>query len=207
MSQDRPETSRRPGARRLPGRPRDPDADEAILDATIELLAESGLRRTTIAAVADRAGVARATIYLRWSSRDRLIAAAARHALGRPPFRPTGDVAADLRAGGREARLVLARPAFLAICPELARALLADEPEVGYDEIAPNRRILADEYRDLAETAGFRTDIAPTLAFDLLVGAHLNHILATGRAPTRAVAEQMTDVILAGLRAPPDGAG
>ena len=44
--------------------------------------------------------------------------------------------------------------------------------------------------------------IAPTIAFDLLVGSQINHILATGRPPTPEVTEQMTQIILAGLRAP-----
>src|SRR6476660_8072783 len=145
-----------------PGRPRNPDVDDAILHATVELLAESGLRRTTIAAVAARAGVARATIYLRWPSRDQLIAAAARHALGRPPFGPSEDLAADLRLGGRQAQYALSQPGFLAIFPEIVRALLTEEPEVSYDEIAPNRTILAREYENQAEAAGFRADIAPT---------------------------------------------
>jgi AcrR family transcriptional regulator len=176
--------------------------DDAILRATVELLAESGLRRTTIAAVAARAGVARATVYLRWPSRDQLITAAARHALGRPPFILSRDLASDLRLGGQEARQELGQPGFLAIFPEIVRALLAEEPQVSYDELAPNRQILAREYRELAEAAGFRVDIAPTIAFDLLVGSQINHILATGQPPTPAVAEQMTEVIIAGLRTP-----
>jgi AcrR family transcriptional regulator len=187
---------------RGPGRPRDPDVDDAILHATVQLLAESGLRRTTIAAVAARAGVARATIYLRWPTRDQLIAAASRHALGRPPFGPSDDLAADLRLGGQQAQQALGHPGFLAILPEIVRGLLSEEPEVSYDDIAPNRMILAREYEDKAEAAGFRVDIAPTIAFDLLIGSQLNYILATGRPPTPQIAGQMADVILAGLRAP-----
>ena len=187
---------------RQPGRPRNVDADDAILRATVGLLAESGLGRTTIAAVAARAGVARATIYLRWATRDQLIAAAARHALGRPPFNLSGDLEVDLRRGTQETQQVLGRPGFLAIFPEIIRALLSEDAAVSYDEIAPNRRNLAREYRELAESSGFRTDIASTVPFDLLVGSHINHIMATGRPPTPEVAAQLTEVILAGLRVP-----
>ena len=187
---------------RGPGRPRDPDVDDVILYATVELLAESGLQKTTVAAVASRAGVARATIYLRWPSRDKLIAAAARHALGRAPFRLSRDLAEDIRLGGQQAQQILGRPGFLAIFPEIVRALMAAEPEMYYDDISPNRRLMAREYQELAKAAGFRADIAPTIAFDLLVGSQINHILATGRPPTPEVTEQLTQVILAGLRAP-----
>jgi AcrR family transcriptional regulator len=190
------------GHHRQPGRPRSVDADDAILRATVELLAQSGLGRTTIAAVAARAGVARATIYLRWATRDQLIAAAARHALGRPPFSLSGDLEVDLRVGTRETQQVLGRPGFLAIFPEIIRALLSEDAAVSYDEIAPNRRNLAREYRELAASSGFRTDIAATVPFDLLVGSHINHIMATGRPPTPQVAAQLTEVILAGLRSP-----
>src|SRR3990170_8095476 len=68
------------------GRPRGPATDAAILQAVIELLAEAGLRGTTVDAVAARAGVARATVYLRWPTRDALLAAAARQALGQPLY-------------------------------------------------------------------------------------------------------------------------
>ena len=152
--------------------------------------------------MAERAGVARATIYLRWPSRDKLIAAAARHALGRAPFSLSRDLATDIRRGGQEAQQVLGRPGFLAIFPEIVRALMAAEPEMSYDDIAPNRRVMAREYQELCVAAGFRSDIAPTIAFDLLIGSQINHILATGRPPTPEVTDQMTQVILAGLRAP-----
>ena len=45
-----------------PGRPRDPQKDEDVLTATRALLAEVGYQRTTIAAVARRAGVGAPTI-------------------------------------------------------------------------------------------------------------------------------------------------
>src|SRR5438067_12612598 len=59
------------------GRPRDPLCDEAILKATIELVAEVGYDRTTLDAVATRAGVSKPTIYRRWpAGKDQLVAAA-----------------------------------------------------------------------------------------------------------------------------------
>jgi AcrR family transcriptional regulator len=46
--------------------------DEAILQATRELLVESGVRALTIEGVAARSGVAKTTIYRRWASRHEL---------------------------------------------------------------------------------------------------------------------------------------
>ncbi|MER5625142.1 helix-turn-helix domain-containing protein [Streptosporangium sp. NPDC002544] len=48
------------------GRPLDSDASQRILRATLEIVAENGLGRTTIEAIARRAGVGRPTVYRRW---------------------------------------------------------------------------------------------------------------------------------------------
>jgi AcrR family transcriptional regulator len=182
------------------GRPRGPATDAAILQAVIELLAEAGLRGTTVDAVAARAGVARATVYLRWPTRDALIAAAARQALGQPLYPLTGHLATDLGTGAMRARAALAQPLFVAIFPELARGLLAHSPATAYDEIAPNRQRLAEELRATAVTDGYRTDVDPTLPFDLIVGATLNHLLATGSTPSEADTARMVEVVVDGLR-------
>ena len=58
------------------GRPRDPEADEAILRAALELFAERGVDGTSIEQIAKRAGVARLTVYRRWSSKEELLAQA-----------------------------------------------------------------------------------------------------------------------------------
>jgi AcrR family transcriptional regulator len=61
-------------APRAPGRPRSERADRAIVDATLELIAEAGFDGLTVEAVAARAGVGKATIYRRFSCRDALVA-------------------------------------------------------------------------------------------------------------------------------------
>ncbi len=59
---------------RSPGRPRSEDANRAIVEATLDLIAEHGLTGLSVEAVAARAGVGKATIYRRWAGRDDLIA-------------------------------------------------------------------------------------------------------------------------------------
>jgi AcrR family transcriptional regulator len=63
-------------APRGPGRPRDSRADEAILAAALDLLAEVGPTGLSVEEVAARAGVSKATIYRRWPTKDDLVAAA-----------------------------------------------------------------------------------------------------------------------------------
>lgn len=183
------------------GRPRATGADEAIVHATLDLLAEVGLEGTTIRAIAERVGVARATIYLRWPSRDALITAAVQLAMGGPPFLMTGDLREDMRRSADRARKVFGQPTFQAVLPEIIRAFLSRNPATTYDVLAPNRRKIAEEYAELASDTGFRTDIEPDVVVDLLIGGHLNHLLATGHAPSERLSKQMLEVVVAGLRA------
>lgn len=63
---------------RRPGRPRSPEADEAILAAAVEVFTESGYDGLTVEGVAARAGVGKATIYRRYPCKVDLVVAAAR---------------------------------------------------------------------------------------------------------------------------------
>jgi AcrR family transcriptional regulator len=64
------ETSRRPG------RPRSEQAEQAIIEATLDLFAEKGFEGVCVEAVAARAGVGKATIYRRWPNKEELLLAA-----------------------------------------------------------------------------------------------------------------------------------
>ena len=60
---------------RAPGRPRSVEADRAILDATLVLLAEVGPTALSVEEVASRAGVGKTTIYRRFATKDDLVVA------------------------------------------------------------------------------------------------------------------------------------
>ena len=60
--------------------------------------------------------------------------------------------------------------------------------------------LIVDEYRALAGKAGLRTDVDADLVVDLLIGGLLNHLLVTGTVPTHGDAEQVAEILLAGLR-------
>ena len=88
------------GEPRRPGRPRSEQADQAIIDATLEVFAESGPDGLCIEQVAARAGVGKATIYRRWPGKEDLLVDAigvAAHAAA-PAAGPVGPGRPD-RAG------------------------------------------------------------------------------------------------------------
>ncbi|MGH8877754.1 MAG: TetR/AcrR family transcriptional regulator [Stackebrandtia sp.] len=61
-------------AARPKGRPRSTAAGEAITEATLDLIAESGsIESLSIEAIAARAGVGKATVYRRWPNKEALI--------------------------------------------------------------------------------------------------------------------------------------
>ena len=78
------------------GRPRSEEAHQAILDATLDLLAEVGFSALTVEGVASRAGVGKATIYRRWPSKLPLVV----EAFGQLPALEdvdTGSLVGDLK--------------------------------------------------------------------------------------------------------------
>ena len=83
----------------MTGRPRSQQANDAILDAALDALVEDGYAGMTIEDVATRAGVGKATIYRRWTSKAEIVVEALRcHAASDVPLVDTGDVRADVLA-------------------------------------------------------------------------------------------------------------
>ena len=133
---------------RPPGRPRDAAIDELVLRATLDLLAERGMEATTIQAVSDRTGIARATIYLRWPGRSALILA--RPALGgrAAALRAQWGYRHRLRARRRAGRSTSSRSRCSSprCRPSWARSSAREgsAPDVTFDTLFPNRRRLID---------------------------------------------------------------
>ena len=79
-------------------RRRGSELERAILEATVQELADVGYAELRMDAVAARAGAGKASLYKRWPNRAALVAAAARHlgATSQPCSPPTGNLRRDL---------------------------------------------------------------------------------------------------------------
>jgi AcrR family transcriptional regulator len=189
---------------RGPGRPRDESADSSILAAAVGLLQEGGSEHLTVSAVVARSGVARATVYRRFPTRELLLAGAIRAVKGRDPYPISGNVETDLGRAVAQVRLVFGEPQFRAVLPALVHDLLLDDAADGvsetWDRIAPNHRRFAEEYAENAAADGLRTDVDGYAAANLIFGSLLAAFLSTGRQPTRATADAVVDIVLNGLR-------
>ena len=106
------------------GRPRDPEVDRAILQATLRVLTDQGYAGTSIERVAAEAGVGKTAIYRRYASKAELTAAALaslRDAWGPPP--DTGSARNDMIEMLAQAQVAFERGPLL---PMLG-ALLVEE--------------------------------------------------------------------------------
>jgi AcrR family transcriptional regulator len=89
----------RGGRRAGAGRPRRSDADEKILDTTLELLEQRGYGNLRVDDVAAGTGIAKSTIYRRWPSKSALVAASVQRLyLDRVTVPDTGSLRRDLTA-------------------------------------------------------------------------------------------------------------
>ena len=79
------------------GRPRDSGVDRAVLNATLELLAEEGYAHLTMQRVATRAGVGKASLYRRWPTKVALILDVVSRNPGHPAVPDTGSLRDDMR--------------------------------------------------------------------------------------------------------------
>ncbi len=79
-----------------PGRPRDPGVDRRIARAALDLFADAGWAGFAMEAVARRAGVGKASLYLRWTSKEALLTDAVTWRLARVADVDTGTLRGDL---------------------------------------------------------------------------------------------------------------
>src|SRR5947209_12428791 len=119
--------------RKAPGRPRSARADEAIIEAVLDLLADgTPAESLSIEAVAARAGVGKATIYRRWSNKEALLVDAVATVKGEPPTVKGESVRDDLvtllrpfavPARTRAAKIMPCLYSAIQLSPELSRCV------------------------------------------------------------------------------------
>ena len=188
------------------GRPRSKQAEQAILEATTDLLVEKGFKALTIEDVAVRAGVGKATIYRWWQSKGTLaFDAFSAQFLARQPFPDTGtlrgDFLAALRGWMRSVKGTPTGQTLVELIAEVQRdhalaALWRDR------FIEPVR----DHHRVMIQHAIARGELPASpnaeVALDLLFGPAYHRLLQTHLPLTDRFARDVVDVVVAGLVAP-----
>jgi AcrR family transcriptional regulator len=189
------------------GRPRSQEADRAILTATVELLATKGLAAMSIEEVAARAGVGKATIYRRWSSKGLLALDAFVASFRAQQAQPdTGTLRGDLTAALRAwVRAVTRTPMGPMLTGLIAEAQHDAELRAAWRDrvIEP----LRSQHRMMLDRAMARGEIPTSVdrevVLDLFFGA-AQHRLLLGHLPlTDDFVREVVDVILDGIHPRP----
>jgi AcrR family transcriptional regulator len=186
------------------GRPRSQEADQAILTATVDLLAAKGLAAMSIEEVAARAGVGKATIYRRWSSKG-LLALDAFVASFREqqPLPDTGTLRGDLIAALRAWVQAVTRTPM----GPMLTGLIAESQHDTELRAAWRDRVLEPlrgQHRIMLDRAMARGEIPESVdrevVLDLFFGA-AQHRLLLGHLPLNDdFVREVVDVILDGIQ-------
>jgi AcrR family transcriptional regulator len=187
---------------RRPGRPRSEQAEQAIIEATLDLFAELGFEGVCVEAVAARAGVGKATIYRRWPNKEELLLAAF-GSLKSPFPEPEGvSVRDDLLA---MVKVMCADKAD----PRKARryALLLGEGDkyprlmARYKEtvVEPRREVMRAVIRRGVETGELRPDTDVEIAMLTLTGVIMARENTPGAPLDDDFATRLVDGLLLGL--------
>jgi AcrR family transcriptional regulator len=190
---------------RAPGRPRSPEADRAILQAALELLAESGYATLTMERVRERSGVGKATLYRRYGSKEELVRAAIVHLNSDIPMPDdTGSLAGDFAATAQAVLAGAAETGALGLMPRLLSEV-TDDPEMHalFSEhlVEPRRRVVRGIVERAKARGEIRQDVDTDLAVDLMVGPFIYRVIMTGGNPLALGSPaEVLEAALAGLR-------
>jgi AcrR family transcriptional regulator len=190
------------------GRPRSEKARKAILDAAAELLLARGLSAVSMDAVAERAGVSKATIYRWWPTKETLALDAlyTEWATVGPSPRDTGSLRGDLLAMLRPwARLTSSRPYGRVIAALITEAQTDPVFATEYRQrvVEPRRDQARAVFRRAIERGEIPAGTKVEVALDLLYGP-LYHRLLHGHAPLNdRFTQDVIDMALNGIQPAP----
>ena len=190
---------------RAPGRPRSPEADQAIVRATLELLVTRGYEGLSVEEVRRRAGVGKATIYRRYASKAELVKAAIRFVHADLPVpEDTGSFESDFAAvallAGERAQATNAAVMMPRLMSEAAQ-----DPELFelFDAalVQPRRKVIGAIVERAKARGEIRPDVDVDLVIDLIAGPMLYRLIIAGGDLSRLRAPgEVVRAILDGIR-------
>lgn len=172
------------------------EVHDAIVDTTLKLVADHGLRSVTMSQIAEETGIGRATLYKYFPSVEAILVAwHERHVAGHlEHLSQIRD-----RSGDAHERLKAVLGAYALISHESRDAELATLVHRG-ESFERTQRQVNDLIRDLlaeaAEAGVIRNDVAP----EELANYCLHALAAASDLPSRAAVHRLVTVTLAGLR-------
>jgi AcrR family transcriptional regulator len=196
---------RRIEKRRAAGRPRSPEVHSAILDAAIALIRDVGYDAVSMDGIAARAGVGKAALYRRWTSKEALVVEALGRLVATMSVPDTGTLADDVRLIMRTHLHMYADPASGLLLSGIVAAMARSKPiarAVRRGFVATRHEALhAALVRGVAR-GELRDDVDLDLVVEMLNAPLFYRYLLSGRSVDEALVAAVTASVLRAF-APP----
>ena len=193
------ERRRRPAKKPAPGRPRSPEVHRAILDAAIALIREVGYDAVTMDGIAARAGVGKAALYRRWSSKEALVVEALGQLVAALPVPDTGTLAEDVRLVMRANLHMYLDPASGLLLSGLVAAMARRKPiarAVRRGFVATRHEALRTALERGVARGELRDDVDLDLVVEMLNAPLFYRYLLSGRPVDEPLVAAVTATIL-----------
>ncbi|PZD73584.1 putative HTH-type transcriptional regulator [Acaryochloris thomasi RCC1774] len=166
--------------KKTPGRPRSVQSEQAILQATLELLGEVGFDGMSMDAIASRARVGKTTIYRRYSNKEELVADAIERIREDITIPDTGSLERDIDILIENAAQITLSPVgrqtvALIISSASSNPKFAEIYRDKY--LQPRRSAFAEVLERAKQRKEVRQDLDPWLVFDMMSGIMLHALL------------------------------
>jgi len=186
------------------GRPRDPRIDSAVLDATVDLLGETGYAALSVDVIAKQAGTSKPAIYRRWPSKAHLVHEAVFPLSESTELPDTGTLLGDVREMLRRTVEVLTTPAARAALPGIVGEAAAD-PSLHAALLERFGHVLSRGLTAWLETAAargeVRADVAAADVVDAIAGISFLALITHGDTLDAAWVERTAGLITRGISA------
>ncbi|MGD9795659.1 MAG: TetR/AcrR family transcriptional regulator [Acidimicrobiia bacterium] len=190
---------------RRAGRPRDARTDVAVLQAVLDLAAEHGLAHLSMDAVAARAGVAKATIYRRWPSKEALIIESWRCLIAPVETPDTGTLRGDIELMLSTLLDNLDGRGFDMLA-QVAAAARSDEALASalQEFLAARRQPMRAVLQRYIDRGVLAADLDVDLVADTIVGPLLYRLMLSRSVVDAAVLRSVIDIVLGGVERLPE---
>jgi len=193
-----------PSKPRARGRPRDEAARRRILKAALDLMDETTFARVTAEAIAERAGVSKATVYRWWPNKAAVVIEAFREAVAPElPLRDTGSLLEDLTAQMRNFTRLLAGPRGRMLRSFVVAARSDPEVDAAFRSMwsQPRRAVAKRMLRQKQARGQLRRDLDLDMVLDSLYGPLYYRFLIKNEPPSQKYAGELAQLVVRGLRA------
>jgi AcrR family transcriptional regulator len=174
----------------------------AVIEATLAELARAGFALLRLEDVAERAGVAKTTLYRRWPTKALLVVDALRSKAVHEDIPDTGSLRQDLLLMVERTQKKLSTPEGRA----LARIITTDGADKADVELEALCRELRDELRikrrrvveQTKERGLLHRDVDADVLLDAIFGGVVGRLLRFGEKTDRPTCERLIDLVVTG---------